>query len=352
MSTPAGWYSDPAGSGGHRYWDGAGWTDHVQLPQPAPAPQHSDPAPQQITPEATVGEGWPASQPATKPGQQPSSGQEQVHHGHAGHHTPNPPLHAQGDVQHLPDSGLREPAVTSTATWGSGGPVSRTLPVLAALFGLLLLYALVTGITTDPDTTQPPSEQPLDEQPLDEQPDTDTPDGDASAAAGNAAPEEPTLTAEQVTAVLWDQHDDAFNYAVSVNGAEHGTSFEAPYVISDPLDPDDVVTVEAFEFGREPLTDIAATLEPSERLVVRWDVEQVPNAYVGVAVPGLGHMTTTAASPYVIEYPPDSVTRVLFGATVVVANDDGTVGGTYRAPFEFDGEDTIEHGPYTELPLP
>jgi hypothetical protein len=26
---PAGWYRDPSGCGGQRYWDGVGWTDHV-----------------------------------------------------------------------------------------------------------------------------------------------------------------------------------------------------------------------------------------------------------------------------------------------------------------------------------
>jgi hypothetical protein len=28
MTTPAGWYSDPDGSGGQRYWDGSAWTEH------------------------------------------------------------------------------------------------------------------------------------------------------------------------------------------------------------------------------------------------------------------------------------------------------------------------------------
>jgi uncharacterized RDD family membrane protein YckC len=34
---PAGWYPDPAGSGGQRYFDGAGWTEHF-VPPPPPMP--------------------------------------------------------------------------------------------------------------------------------------------------------------------------------------------------------------------------------------------------------------------------------------------------------------------------
>ncbi len=36
-TTPAGWYSDPGGSGQLRWWDGTAWSAHL-APQPSPAP--------------------------------------------------------------------------------------------------------------------------------------------------------------------------------------------------------------------------------------------------------------------------------------------------------------------------
>jgi hypothetical protein len=36
---PPGWYADPAGGNGKRWWDGSRWTEHVRMPEePAPAP--------------------------------------------------------------------------------------------------------------------------------------------------------------------------------------------------------------------------------------------------------------------------------------------------------------------------
>jgi hypothetical protein len=42
--TPAGWYPDPDGSGGQRYWDGSGWTEHRSpaTPEPAAEPPASE----------------------------------------------------------------------------------------------------------------------------------------------------------------------------------------------------------------------------------------------------------------------------------------------------------------------
>jgi hypothetical protein len=78
MNAPAaGWYKDPAGSGGFRYWDGNAWTTHVQMPemappvapgpvsQPTPAPQPlAPPEPQAVTVQPEAPAVTPQPEPA------------------------------------------------------------------------------------------------------------------------------------------------------------------------------------------------------------------------------------------------------------------------------------------------
>jgi hypothetical protein len=57
-TVPAGWYPDPDGTGGQRYWDGDGWTEH-RVPAPESpetvAPRHAshavDPTPEPVEPD-------------------------------------------------------------------------------------------------------------------------------------------------------------------------------------------------------------------------------------------------------------------------------------------------------------
>jgi Protein of unknown function (DUF2510) len=50
MSTPGsqpppGWYADPAGGGGWRWWDGTRWTEHLAPASPPAPPGPGSPAP-------------------------------------------------------------------------------------------------------------------------------------------------------------------------------------------------------------------------------------------------------------------------------------------------------------------
>ncbi|MEN4477935.1 DUF4352 domain-containing protein [Mycolicibacterium cosmeticum] len=56
--TPAGWYPDPDGTGGQRYWDGTAWTEHQ-----APAQQPPAPAPEPPPPAEEPSSSWPSELP-------------------------------------------------------------------------------------------------------------------------------------------------------------------------------------------------------------------------------------------------------------------------------------------------
>lgn len=57
-----GWYPNPSGDPGYRWWDGRGWTEHVRAPEPAaPLHQHDDVPARAVAPEPQAG---PAAVPA------------------------------------------------------------------------------------------------------------------------------------------------------------------------------------------------------------------------------------------------------------------------------------------------
>ncbi|MCH9766581.1 MAG: DUF4352 domain-containing protein [Actinomycetia bacterium] len=80
---PAGWYPDPDGSGGQRYWSGHAWTEHqAQAPQAVPAPPpgasgpHTDPPPPSV-PTSTPRRGG-AHRADRNPSDSPAQPQEPV----------------------------------------------------------------------------------------------------------------------------------------------------------------------------------------------------------------------------------------------------------------------------------
>jgi hypothetical protein len=52
---PAGWYPDPAGGSGHRWWDGSAWTDHLSGPTPGTRDPQGPGRPEGTTTEPDLG---------------------------------------------------------------------------------------------------------------------------------------------------------------------------------------------------------------------------------------------------------------------------------------------------------
>ncbi len=56
---PPGWYPDPSGPPGQRYWDGSNWTEHrVAAPPPPPAPPAPDASKTMETLRQTLVDGY------------------------------------------------------------------------------------------------------------------------------------------------------------------------------------------------------------------------------------------------------------------------------------------------------
>ena len=113
MTTPAaGWYPDPAGSGGTRWWDGVAWGDQIQ-----PAPQ-------------------PVAQPGAAPGQPWHVGQQ----GHAGQ-APSQQWDAGQAAGQQWDGGQ-----AAVQPWNPGGPTQQWTPQQApATFAKRNTYSLIAA---------------------------------------------------------------------------------------------------------------------------------------------------------------------------------------------------------------
>jgi Domain of unknown function (DUF4352)/Protein of unknown function (DUF2510) len=104
--TPAGWYPDPDGSGGQRYWDGSGWTEHRSPASRAPADSTAPAEPPDTEqPTTVVPRRPPVEEPTTVVPRQPPA--ERV----GAHRAP-------------------EPGPTSVINLGSAVPSEQTTSVI------------------------------------------------------------------------------------------------------------------------------------------------------------------------------------------------------------------------------
>ena len=148
-SSPApGWYADPGGSGGKRWWSGVGWTESVQLPAQPVAALHppdtfGEPA---VAAVAAVAAAVPASQGATVFGQPAASA------GTAGFvaYAPTAPATAQSGVSRfggpVADATVAPPPAAPAAP-ASHGSVAASEPALSRSLVIGLVVAVVAAVS-------------------------------------------------------------------------------------------------------------------------------------------------------------------------------------------------------------
>jgi hypothetical protein len=154
--TPAGWYPDPEQAGQLRYWDGAGWTEHLSQAYEPTAPS---------TPEPTAPS---ASEPPDEPGPPPGADPG------GAHRAPEPPSEplAAGEPAPLPVTD--EPTTkVPLREWSFEPPPLEP----EATPSWQSEFASTSEPTTDPrsEPTTDPTPEPTDAPPLTDQPTTKVP---------------------------------------------------------------------------------------------------------------------------------------------------------------------------------
>lgn len=136
---PAGWYTDPDGSGGQRYWNGYSWTEHQspapQAPPPPPPPQPEPSEPARAPRSGGAHRAPEDSADATEPGGARS------------------PADAASAIPMSPVS----PPAASAPPDGPGGDdrqlLVRYLAVCGVLLGVLVAVSVYAAFFSNDDTT-------------------------------------------------------------------------------------------------------------------------------------------------------------------------------------------------------
>lgn len=183
--TPAGWYPDPDGSGGQRYWDGATWTEH-RSPGAQPTPEPSEPpapaeqptvvVPTRPAPEERVGahrapdpEPEPEPEPDPEPEPKPEPG-------------PTAPVEQRIPPTFEPTPPPVEPGSPPPfePTYGHPAPADNRKLIVwfsaacAALLAVLVLVVIYALFLHNPDTVQVATPTTTPAETTTEEPTTET----------------------------------------------------------------------------------------------------------------------------------------------------------------------------------
>ena len=216
--TPAGWYPDPDGSGGQRYWDGSAWTEH-RAPGPQATPEPSEP-PAPAEPPAT-------EQPTVVVPTRPAAPEGRV----GAHRKPDPepePEPTAPVAQRIPptfEPTFEPPPPPVEPTFGQSAPDDNRKLIVwygaacAALLAVLVLVVIYALFLHDTDTVQVATPTTSPAETTTEEPTTET-----------SAPGEPTSPATETESPVGGATVDG-PLSFTVSGVETGptvSSTDAP----------------------------------------------------------------------------------------------------------------------------
>ena len=140
---PAGWYPDPAGGTGSRWWDGVGWSDRTSSTPPPHGPSGPPAGPGPSGPPAGPG---PTGPPRGAPLGGPASGPARPTSGAPTLPPPGPPPGTPGPPRPftpypVPPAQWAGPAPYPVATWAGPGPATGLVPVALGAEGRMVPWA-------------------------------------------------------------------------------------------------------------------------------------------------------------------------------------------------------------------
>ena len=236
--TPAGWYPDPDGSGGQRYWDGFAWTEH-RSPGAQPTPEPSEPpvpveppSTEQATvvvptrpapPEERVGahrapDPEPEPEPEPEPDPGPTAPVAQRIPPTFGPTFESTPPPVEPTFESTPPPVEPGPPPPIESTYGHPAPADNRKLIVwfsaacAALLAVLVLVVIYGLFLHDPDTVQVATPTTSPAETTTEEPTTKS-----------SAPDEPTSPATETEAPIGGVTVDG-TLSFTVSGVETSTT--------------------------------------------------------------------------------------------------------------------------------